>query len=222
MISRPSSKCKLVWITPGAEQIIAYLARVSNPAGQNNSETAPRLIKYLIKHSHWSPFEMASMCVEINTTRAISPQILRHRSMKFQEFSQRYADVSSLGNFAIPHFRRQDLKNRQNSIDDLPASLRQEYYRRSSIIIEESKHLYSEMVSNGVAKECAREILPLCSPTRLYMKGDIRSFLFYVQVRGGPETQLEHREIALEIKDIIKREMPIIHDAFFELYDVGS
>lgn len=222
MISRPSSKCKLIWITPDAEEEIAYLARVSNPAGQNNSETAPRLIKYLIKHAHWSPFEMASMCVEINTTRAISPQILRHRSMKFQEFSQRYADVGSLGTASLPHLRRQDVKNRQNSIDDLPAAMKQDYYRRIASHYENGDHLYSELVSNGVAKECAREILPLGSPTRLYMKGDIRSFLFYVKVRGGPETQLEHREIALEIKDIIKQEMPIIHDAFFELYNVSS
>ena len=222
MISRPSSKCKLVWITPDAEEMIAYLARVSNPAGQNNSETAPRLIKYLIKHLHWSPFEMASMCVEINTTRAISAQILRHRSMKFQEFSQRYADVGSLGTLSLPHLRRQDLKNRQNSIDDLPAGMKQDYYRRISTLYENSEHLYSEMVSNGVAKECAREILPLGSPTRLYMKGDIRSFLFYAKVRGGPETQLEHREIALEIKDIIRQEMPIIHDAFFEEDNVSS
>jgi len=216
MISRPSSKCKLVWITPDAEEMIAYLARVSNPAGQNNTETAPKLIRYLIKHLHWSPFEMASMCVEINTTRAISAQILRHRSMKFQEFSQRYADAGSLGAANLPHLRRQDLKNRQNSIDDLKPELISEYYRRIGSLYEESRHLYQEMVSNGVAKECAREILPLGSPTRLYMKGDIRSFLFYTAVRSGPETQLEHREIALEIKDILKKEVPIIYEAFFE------
>lgn len=216
MISRPSSKCRLIWITPDAEDMIAYLARVSNPAGQNNSETAPKLIRYLIKHLHWSPFEMASMCVEINTTRAISPQILRHRSMKFQEFSQRYADVKSLGSASLPHLRRQDLKNRQNSIDDLKPEMISDYYRRISSLYEESEHLYQEMVSNGVAKECAREILPLGSPTRLYMKGDLRSFLFYVAVRSGPETQLEHREIALEIKDILKQQVPAIYEAFFE------
>ena len=216
MISRPSSKCKLIWITPDAEEMIAYLARVSNPAGQDNAETAPRLIRYLIKHLHWSPFEMASMCVEINTTRAISAQILRHRSMKFQEFSQRYADVGALGGAALPHLRRQDLKNRQNSIDDLKPELIGEYYRRISSLYEESQHLYQEMVSNGVAKECAREILPLGSPTRLYMKGDLRSWLFYVAVRSGPETQLEHREVALEIKDILRQQIPTIYQAFFE------
>jgi len=215
MISSHSSDCKLVWITPNAEELIAYCARVSNPSGQNNSETAPKLIKYLIKHNHWSPFEMASMCVEINTTRAISPQILRHRSFKFQEFSQRYADVKSLGSAIIPALRRQDLKNRQNSIDDLSNKLKSEYRRRISCLIEESEHLYQEMVSNGIAKECAREILPLCSQTRLYMKGDMRSFLWYVSVRGGPETQLEHRKIALQIKDILKEQVPVIHDAFF-------
>lgn len=216
MISRPSSKCKLIWITPDTEEMIAYLARVSNPAGQDNSETASRLIKYLIKHLHWSPFEMASMCVEINTTRAISAQILRHRSMKFQEFSQRYADVGSLGSPSLPHLRRQDSKNRQNSIDDLSPAMKESYYRRIASLYEDSEHLYMEMLSNGVAKECAREILPLGSPTRLYMKGDIRSFLFYTAVRSGPETQLEHREIALEIKDILREQIPIIHDAFFE------
>lgn len=216
MISSHSSSCKLIWITPDAEEMIAYLARVSNPAGQNNSETAGRLIRYLITHKHWSPFEMASMCVEINTTRAISPQILRHRSFKFQEFSQRYADVGTLGSAVLPHLRRQDFKNRQNSIDDLDPKLIAEYYRRVSSLYEESGHLYQEMVSNGVAKECAREILPLGSPTRLYMKGDIRSFLWYTSIRTGPETQLEHRKIALEIKEIIKNELPVVHDAFFE------
>jgi len=215
MNSSPSSSCKLVWITPGAEEMIAYLARVSNPSGQNNSETAPKLIRYLIKHKHWSPFEMASICVEINTTRAISAQILRHRSMKFQEFSQRYADVGSLGTASLPHLRRQDSKNRQNSIDDLKPTLISEYYRRISSLYEESQHLYQEMVSNGVAKECAREILPLGSPTRLYMKGDIRSFLHYTAIRSGPETQLEHRKIALEIRDILKHEIPVVYEAFF-------
>lgn len=216
MISRPSSKVKLVWATEKAEEMIAYLARVSNPAGQNNSETAPKLIRYLIKHRHWSPFEMASMCLEINTTRAISPQILRHRSFKFQEFSQRYADVGALGSPALPHLRRQDFKNRQNSIDDLDPKLVAEYYRRVSSLYEEGEHLYQEMVSSGVAKECAREILPLGSPTRLYMKGDIRSWIHYIDVRSGPETQLEHREIALEVKDIFKQQFPVIHEAFFE------
>lgn len=216
MNSSHSSDCKLIWITPNAEEMIAYLARVSNPNNQNNTATADKLIRYLIKHLHWSPFEMASMCVEINTTRAISAQILRHRSMKFQEFSLRYSDVGVLGSPSLPHLRRQDNKNRQNSIDDLPAQAKEAYYRRIASLYEDIGHLYMEMVSNGVAKECAREILPLGSPTRLYMKGDIRSFLFYTAVRSGPETQLEHRKIALEIKDIIKREMPVIHNAFFE------
>lgn len=216
MISRPSSKCTLIWVTPDAEQMIAYLARVSNPAGQNNSETAPKLIRYLIKHKHWSPFEMASMCLEINTTRAISPQILRHRSFCFQEFSQRYADVNALGSATLPHLRRQDFKNRQNSIDDLDPKLVAEYYRRVSSLYEESGHLYQEMVSNGVAKECAREILPLGSPTRLYMQGTLRSWIHYIDVRSGPETQLEHREIALEVKQIFKEEFPVIHEALFE------
>jgi len=155
------------------------------------------------------------MVVEINTTRGISPQILRHRSFSFQEFSQRYSDVGSLGSASIPHLRRQDLKNRQNSIDDLSTEIISNYYRRIGEIFEESEHLYKEMVSNGVAKECARSILPLASPTRLYMNGTIRSWIHYLQIRSGIETQLEHRQIALQILDIFKEQFPTIHEAVF-------
>lgn len=215
MISRPSSDCKLVAITPEAENLIVYCARVSNPSNQSNFDTSTKLIKYLIKHRHWSPFEMANMVVEINTTRAIAAQIIRHRSFSYQEFSQRYSDVGALGSAALPHLRRQDLKNRQNSIDDLSPELISNYYRRVSELFENAEHLYREMTSNGVAKECARGILPLASPTRIYMNGTIRSWIHYLQIRSGVETQLEHREIALSILDIFKNQMPAITEAAF-------
>jgi thymidylate synthase (FAD) len=174
---------QLVWATPNAEEMITHMARVSAPKNQGNMETAPKLLKYLITHKHWSPYEMANMCVEINTTRAISAQIIRHRSFSFQEFSQRYADTNELGTAAIPHLRRQDHKNRQNSIDDLPPDLVGSYYRRISELYENSEHLYREMVSNGVAKECARAILPLSTQTRMYMNGTIRSWIHYLELR---------------------------------------
>lgn len=205
----------LTWVTPNAEELIVKMARVSAPKNQDNMDTAPRLLQYLIKHSHWSPFEMAGMCVEIETTRAISPQILRHRSFSFQEFSQRYADTSELGSAAIPHLRRQDQKNRQNSIDDLSPDLVGNYYRRISELYENSEHLYREMVSNGIAKECARSILPLSTQTRLFMNGTIRSYIHYLQVRTDPSTQLEHRQIALAIKDIFCQQFPVIGEAVF-------
>lgn len=205
----------LVWVTPNAEEMIVKMARVSAPKNQDNMDTAPRLLRYLLKHKHVSPFEMANMCVEIETTRAISSQILRHRSFSFQEFSQRYADTSELGSAVIPHLRRQDFKNRQNSIDDLSPELVGSYYRRISELYENSEHLYREMVSNGVAKECARSILPLSTQTRLFMNGTLRSFIHYIQVRTDPSTQMEHRQVALEIKKIFCQQFPIIGEAAF-------
>ena len=159
---------------------------------------------------------MANLCVEINTTRSISAQILRHRSFSFQEFSTRYADVSELGSCVMPHLRRQDTKNRQNSIDDLDSEQISGYYRRISQLFEDAEHLYREMVSTGIAKECARNILPLSTPTRLYMNGTIRSFIHYLQVRTDPSTQTEHRQIALEIQKIFCQQFPIIGEAAFE------
>ena len=204
---------KLVSITPDAQELIAYCARVSNPANQNNTETAPRLLRYLIKHRHWSPFEMANMVVEIKTTRAIAAQILRHRSFSFQEFSQRYAAVQSVPQ--PPLLRRQDAKNRQNSIDDIPLA---EQYAWSDQISEHyasSYALYDSLLQSGVAKECAREVLPLGSETTLYMNGTIRSWLHYVDLRGGPETQLEHRTVAMSIKDVIEKKMPDVYEAMW-------
>jgi thymidylate synthase (FAD) len=210
---------ELTWLTPNAEEMIVKMARVSAPANQDNMDTAPRLLKYLIKHKHWSPFEMANMCVEIETTRAISPQILRHRSFSFQEFSQRYASAAEMGGIIMPHLRSQDYKNRQNSNDDLKERLGGEklasFYRRMSTILEDSKHLYNEMVSEGVAKESARFVLPLATPTRLYMNGTLRSWIHYLQLRCDSGTQLEHREIAEAIKRIFCKEFPIIGEAAF-------
>ncbi len=210
---------KLIWATPDAEKLIVKMARVSNPRNEDNWETGPSLLRYCFKHKHFSIFEMGNMCVEIETTRAISPQILRHRSFSFQEFSQRYADTKELGSAVVPHLRRQDFKNRQNSTDDLADKLGPEtlasFYRRTSQLFEEAEHLYSEMISNGVAKECARSILPLSTQTRLFMNGTIRSYIHYLQVRTDPSTQLEHREIALAIKDIFCKQFPVIGKAVF-------
>lgn len=213
--SSHSSDCRLISVTPKAEETIVYCARVSNPSNQENMDTADKLLRYLVKHKHWSPFEMANMVVEINTTRAIAAQVLRHRSFSYQEFSQRYSDVGALGSAVMPHLRRQDLKNRQNSVDDLDSEMIGQYYRRIGQLFEDTEHLYREMVSNGVAKECARGILPLNSPTRLYMNGTIRSWIHYLQIRSGIETQLEHRQIALSILEIFKEELPVIHSSLF-------
>lgn len=207
---------QLIWSTPKAEEMIVKMARVSAPKNQDNMDTAPQLLKYLIHNKHWSPFEMGNMCVEIETTRAISPQILRHRSFSFQEFSQRYANTAELGSAVIPHLRRQDFKNRQNSIDDLSADAIAGYYRRISQLYEDAEHLYKEMLSTGVAKECARSILPLSTQTRLYMNGTLRSWIHYLQLRCDPGTQFEHRQIAEAIKGIFCTEFPVIGEAAFQ------
>lgn len=204
----------LVTITPNTEEIIAYCARVSNPANQDNPESE-KLIRYLIKHRHWSPFEMAHMVVEINTTRAIAAQILRHRSFSFQEFSQRYADVNFLSGLEVPELRRQDTKNRQNSIDDLDPGLVSFYQRQIDAHFDNALELYRDLVDSGVAKECARGVLPLNTPSRLYMAGSIRSWLHYVDLRASNGTQKEHMEIALGVKKIISSELPNIFSAFF-------
>ena len=206
---------ELVHVTPNAEELIVKMARVSAPKNQSNMETAPRLLRYLLKHSHVSPFEMANMCVEINTTRAISAQIIRHRSLSFQEYSTRYSDISEIGSSIVPQLRRQDLKNRQNSVDDLTADEVGAYYRRISQLFEDAEHLYREMVSNGVAKECARSILPLATPTRLYANGTLRSWIHYIQLRESHGTQLEHQIIAKEIKAIFTEQFPVIAEAAF-------
>lgn len=208
------SLVKLVSITPNAQDLIGYCARVSNPKNQENYQTVDKLLGYCIKHQHWSVFEMANMVLEINTTRAISPQILRHRSFTFQEFSQRYASsFSGLGGLEVPHLRRQDQKNRQASIDDLTKEQTQDFYRRTAELFSSMEDLYQEMVSRGVAKECARGILPLNTPTRLYMNGTIRSWIHYIDLRSANGTQLEHQQIALAAKEIFSQELPAIASA---------
>ena len=204
---------KLVSITPDAEKLVAYCARVSNPANQDNHETAPRLLKYLIKHRHWSPFEMANMVVEIKTNRGIAAQILRHRSFSFQEFSQRYAAVLSFPQ--PPKLRRQDDKNRQNSIDDVDEDTK--WYLEDEIneLYDKSVGLYEKMLEMGIAKECAREVLPIGSETTLYMNGTLRSWLHYIDLRAAPETQLEHRMIAESVKALIQDHCPNIYEAMW-------
>jgi thymidylate synthase (FAD) len=197
---------KLIWITPNAEEIIAYCARVSNPSNQNNHETAPRLLQYCVKHQHWSVFETANMCVEIETTRSVAAQILRHRSFSFQEFSQRYAEVQLRPE--LPEMRRQDLKNRQNSVDDLSLETLQECDEVLGKALVTSYRAYERLLELGVAKECAREVLPLCTPTKLYMNGTIRSWIHYCQLRCANGTQKEHQIIAREAYKLLEEHLP--------------
>jgi thymidylate synthase (FAD) len=204
---------ELIWATPNAEQLIVKMARVSNPSNENNMETAPGLLRYLIKHKHWSPFEMASMCVKINTERDISAQILRHRSFSFQEFSTRYAVVN--WTTSLPQLRRQDRKNRQNSFNDLSEDVINKYNGRILDLFTEIQTLYGDMVEDGIAKETARRILPLCTNTSLYMAGTLRSWIHYLQLRCDVATQLEHRLIANEIKEIFTEQFPVIAEAAF-------
>jgi thymidylate synthase (FAD) len=206
-----SHTVKLIHSTPKGDELVAYMARVSNPDNQNNTETSARLIKYLIKHKHWSPFEMVNMCVEINTTRSIAAQILRHRSFSFQEFSQRYAVVND--NPVIPDLRRQDTENRQNSIDDLDPFTKQELQLKAQFVFDQAQMLYDEMLGAGVAKECAREVLPLSTPTRLYMNGTLRSWIHYTDLRCANGTQKEHQQIADQCLELVKECFPLVSKA---------
>ena len=205
---------KLVWITPNAESLVGKIARVSNPSNEDNPEVE-KLIKYLIKHKHWSPFEMASMCVQIDTTRAISPQILRHRSFTFQEFSQRYAIPTDTFATVLPERRRQDYDNRQNSIDDLENETQEYYKQRIDDHFREAVRLYESLLHTGVARECARSVLPINTVTRLYMAGTIRSWLHYVDLRGDNGTQAEHMAIAESVREILQNEVPTIARAMW-------
>ena len=206
-------KITKVSVTPDAEKLIGYIARVSNPKNQDNPEVAG-LLKYCIKHGHWSIFEQASMTVEIETTRGIAAQILRHRSFTFQEFSQRYADTNLLAD-EIPMFdlRHQDTKNRQNSTDDVPYNKKKDLEYKIAEHFVEAMDLYNELLGNGIAKECARFVLPLATPTRLYMTGTVRSWIHYLQLRGGHGTQKEHMDIAHAIEDLFIKEFPITSEA---------
>lgn len=192
--------------TTDGDNLVAYMARVSNPSNQNNKDTAPRLINYLIKHKHWSPFEMVSMCIKINTTRSIAAQILRHRSFSFQEFSQRYAPVTS--DPVVQDLRLQDHSNRQNSIDSMNEYDKQVFQLQLQQHYEQSRWLYNQMLDAGVAKECARDVLPLSTATTLFMHGNLRSWLTYCDLRSGHGTQLEHKLIADQVKELIAVHFP--------------
>lgn len=202
----------LVHSTINGEELIAHMARVSNPANQNKPSYS-KLIQYLITHKHWSPFEMVNMCVKIETTRSVAAQILRHRSFSFQEFSQRYAEVTQAP--TPPNLRRQDTKNRQNSIDDLDPTVVSEFNLRVYGLFEQSLALYDDMLKAGVAKECAREVLPLSTPTTLYMNGTLRSWLHYCDLRTANGTQLEHKYIAEGCKSLIQQQFPQVYSAMW-------
>jgi len=204
----------LITVTPDAEKHIAYCARVSNPSNQNN-ESIAGLLKYCIKHQHWSIFEQAFMTLEIETTRGLAAQILRHRSFTYQEFSQRYAESTALGDIELPELRRQDDKNRQNSIDDLDPKVVDKLNRQMNTLFTSAYSLYNQMLEEGVAKECARFVLPLATPTRLYMSGTVRSWLHYIELRTGHGTQKEHMEIANECKSIFSQQFPTIASAMW-------
>jgi thymidylate synthase (FAD) len=202
----------LIHSTTDGDDLIAYMARVSNPANQNTKDSA-RLISYLIKHNHWSPFEMVNMCVSIETTRSIAAQILRHRSFSFQEFSQRYAAVTEPA--IVPELRRQDTKNRQNSVDDIDEDKKKFFNAKIEHLYSECYNVYQDLLEAGVAKECAREVLPLATPTHLYMNGTLRSWIHYCNLRCGNGTQLEHKRIADACKALMQQSFPNTYAAVF-------
>ena len=207
------SQIKLVSVTPDAEQHMAYVARVSNPKNQDNDKFAG-LLKYCIQHGHWSVFEQAFMTVEINTTRGLAAQILRHRSFTYQEFSQRYADSSMLGKeIPLPELRRQDDKNRQNSIDDVDQFVKQDFELKMQRHFVDGMKLYKEMLDAGIAKECGRFVLPLATPTRLYMTGSVRSWVHYIELRSAHGTQKEHMDVAKAIRNIFCDQFPTVAEA---------
>ena len=204
---------KLISVTPDAEKNMAYVARVSNPNNQENPNYA-KLLGYCIKHNHWSVFEQSFMTLEIETTRGLAAQILRHRSFTYQEFSQRYADSSMLADtIPLPELRRQDTKNRQNSIDDIDPFVRQEFQFKMQKHFEEGMNLYQEMLEYGIAKECARFVLPLACPTRIYMSGSCRSWIHYITLRSANGTQKEHMDIAEACKKIFVEQFPACAEA---------
>ena len=206
---------KLIQITPNPEEQIAYIARVSNPNNQDNPDYA-KLLAYCIKHQHWSIFEQAFMTLEIETTRGLAAQILRHRSFTFQEFSQRYADTSLMTKgslIPLPELRRQDLKNRQNSTDDLDPDKVKMLEKEIAQHLHDAQDLNRYMIDMGVAKECARFVLPLAVPTRLYMSGSVRSWIHYIDLRSAHGTQKEHKVIAEECREIFKVQLPTVSEA---------
>ncbi|MQG35386.1 MAG: FAD-dependent thymidylate synthase [SAR202 cluster bacterium] len=207
------SNVKLISMTPDAEKTMGYVARVSNPSNQENPKVAG-LLSYCIKNGHWSVFEQAHMTLEINTTRGIAAQILRHRSFTYQEFSQRYADSSVLSEeIPLPELRRQDTKNRQNSIDDIEEDVKLEFQKKIQMHFEQGMSLYKDMLEQGIAKECARFVLPLATPTKIYMTGSVRSWIHYINLRAGNGTQKEHMDIADNCKLIFCEAFPIVSEA---------
>ena len=208
-----NQQVKLVSVSPNAEEQIAYCARVSNPANQDNDKFAG-LLRYCIKHKHWSIFEHAYLTLELNTTLAIATQVLRHRSFTYQQFSQRYADSTALSTeIVLPKLRKQDQKNRQNSTDDLDPFLVQDFEIKLKKHFEEGMKLYQDMLAADVAKECARFVLPQCTMTRLYMSGSVRSWIHYIDLRTANGTQAEHMDLAEKCKVIFKEQFPIISEA---------
>ena len=207
------SKVKLISVTPEAEKHIAYVARVSNPQNQENEKFAG-LLRYCIQHGHWSVFEQAFMTLEINTTRGLAAQILRHRSFTYQEFSQRYQDVSHIReDIPLPELRSQDEKNRQNSIDDVDPSIVQKFNGKMRRHFDASIDLYKKMLREGIAKECARFVLPLATPTRLYMTGSVRSWIHYINLRSANGTQKEHMDLVEEARGIFNQQFPTVAEA---------
>ena len=205
-------KVSFVNITAEPEQTMAYIARVSNPNNQENENYAG-LLRYCIKHEHWSVFEQSFMTLQIETTRGLAAQILRHRSFTFQEFSQRYADSNLLGEIELPELRRQDIKNRQNSIDDLDPAIVDKLEKQMNTLFSSSLSLYNQMLESGVAKECARFVLPLATPTRLYMTGSCRSWIHYINLRSAHGTQKEHMDIANDCKKLFIEKYPTVAEA---------
>ena len=204
---------RLVTVTPKAEETMGYIARVSNPQNQDNPKVAG-LLSYCIKHGHWSVFEQAHMTIEIETTRGLAAQILRHRSFTFQEFSQRYADVSHIReDIPLPELRRQDTKNRQNSIDDIDSKIVEKYNKKMRAQFDASIDLYKEMLHDGIAKECARFVLPLATPTRIYMTGSCRSWIHYINLRSAHGTQKEHMDVVAEVRKIFAEQFPTVSQA---------
>ena len=203
---------KLITVTPNAEETMGYIARVSNPKNQDNPNVSG-LLGYCIKHNHWSVFEQAHMSLEVETTRGIAAQVLRHRSFTYQEFSQRYANTNMLGQIDVPDLRSQDDKNRQNSIDDIPQDQKARLQGQIQRYFSEGIDLYNELIREGVAKECARFVLPLATPTRIYMTGSVRSWIHYIELRSAHGTQKEHMDIVEQCRTVFKEQLPIVSEA---------
>jgi len=213
LMTTTDTQIKLISVTPDAEKTIAYVARVSNPENQENDKFAG-LLRYCIQHGHWSVFEQAFMTVEINTTRGLAAQILRHRSFTYQEFSQRYQDVSHIReDIPLPELRSQDEKNRQNSIDDVEPAVVEKFNTKMRKHFDASIDLYKEMLHDGIAKECARFVLPLATPTRLYMTGSVRSWIHYIELRSAHGTQKEHMDLVENVRKVFMKEFPTVSAA---------